>query len=231
MPSLYDAYPTIEDSEFKPLVPEEISKQIAELIAQTHQQTIFDILNRGPLESPIPFSFPEEEGQTKTTFEKFGRVYKLDMEAIEKEFPSLTKMILPSNTLTNGSLLNSLEQFTGISEDVSNFHHLVLCVFSDVASLEEGCTVEWSVDGVSYITTQSYTIVPGNILKVEMPIMGTYVRIVYRNGPKPQGTFYLKLEGMSLIPSIGSLSSPSIQRELDVPMRELGGQRKYNLED
>lgn len=82
--------------------------------------------------------------------------------------------------------------FTGTAEDVSEFATVSIAIFSDVASVVNGLSIQFSVDGTNWDHTDGYTIMAATGKTFTIGRVARYFRIVYTNGTTAQNTFRLQ---------------------------------------
>lgn len=82
--------------------------------------------------------------------------------------------------------LQANEQFLGPWEDVRDYAAIIMSIYTDASSAQNGAMVEFSADGVDVIGYQ-FTTIPGGIPGFfSVPPQARYVRINYTNGPVAQ---------------------------------------------
>ncbi len=63
--------------------------------------------------------------------------------------------------------------------------------FSDQVSADLGLNLDWSIDGVSVIFSQSSKVLANTVTALDVPVPAPYLRVRYVNGLVDQGVFYL----------------------------------------
>ncbi len=105
-----------------------------------------------------------------------------------------------TSTLNNGVLsggnsssenLLADEPFEGSGLIVTDYVEVEVSVFSDVASAENGLSIEYSADGTNWDHKDQYTIPAGIGKNFSVQRVSTYFRIVYTNGGDDQTAFRL----------------------------------------
>src|SRR3990167_1444688 len=83
--------------------------------------------------------------------------------------------------------------YLGTFEETLRWSHIVLTVYTDVPSLTDGLTIEWSTDGIHIDDDDIFT-VPGDNGKVyTFGPEAKYYRVRYINGSSPQSEFRLSV--------------------------------------
>lgn len=82
--------------------------------------------------------------------------------------------------------------FTGTAEDVTIFKSVVVSVYTDVSSANNGLSVQFSSDGTNWDFTHNTTITGGIPFSQTYQVLTRYFRLVYTNGASPQTVFRLQ---------------------------------------
>jgi hypothetical protein len=94
-----------------------------------------------------------------------------------------------SNSTTTPLAANA--QFTGTSIDTLEFATISIVVRTDEVSALDGLQVQYSSDDVNWHDGEKYNIL-ANVTKFFTPtLQARYMRVLYKNGPKPQTSFHL----------------------------------------
>lgn len=83
--------------------------------------------------------------------------------------------------------------FPGAATDALDFGTVEISVFSDVASAENGLSIEFSADGTKWDHTDVYTVPAGVGKNYSVQRVARYFRIVYTNGTALQTAFRLQV--------------------------------------
>jgi hypothetical protein len=98
---------------------------------------------------------------------------------------------MPDENNSTTTTLLADATFTGTSTDILHFSAIAIMVYSDVASADDGMTVEFSADGINWHSGEQYTITAGATKFFTPPCQGHYMRVVYINGASDQTEFHL----------------------------------------
>jgi len=111
-----------------------------------------------------------------------------------------------TTTLTSGG------KFQGNAVDVSGYESIVISVYADQSSQDNGLQINYSVDGTngSWQTFINLTVPANSFITKSYPTTAKFLQIVYTNGSTAQGTFrlqtLLKLAGSSQIENCSIVS-------------------------
>lgn len=98
-------------------------------------------------------------------------------------------------SFNNGSTATLLANavYTGTGEDVTNYSEMRVSVIANVASANDGISIQQSTDNTNWDITDVYTI-PANTGKTfVVPRQARYFRVVYTNGGTNQASFRLQV--------------------------------------
>lgn len=116
--------------------------------------------------------------------------------------------------LANGAV------FTGTGFDASRYATIVVTVFVSHASATNGLEFQWSVDNVTFRTSDSYTVPAATLKTYAVQVQAKYFRLKYTNG----GTLTTTLE-LTTLPKTGtnpvSSQKPAFARSLENDMQEV----------
>jgi len=84
--------------------------------------------------------------------------------------------------------------FTGTAEEIKDYAHLSVFLFSDQSSAASGFIIEWSQDGTNWDSNDTFSYDPLNEANklYSFGSVARYFRIRYINGATPQGVFRLQ---------------------------------------
>ena len=101
--------------------------------------------------------------------------------------------VTPEVSTVNSSTtpLGAGANFTGTFEDVLEFGHLTIQVFTDQPSATDGLVVEWSSDGINIDDTDEYNVPANNGKVFTFGPQAKFFRVKYTNGAIVQGAFRL----------------------------------------
>jgi hypothetical protein len=110
------------------------------------------------------------------------------------------------------TVLSANSTYTGTAVDVSSYESIVLSVYADQASSDNGLQINYSVDGTngSWQTFITLSVPATSFITKSYPVTAKFLQIVYTNGATTQGTFrlqtLLKLAGSSQIENCSIVS-------------------------
>ena len=95
--------------------------------------------------------------------------------------------VCPENSTT--TLLLANETFTGVGVDISYFAAIAILISSDVASTDDGLSVQFSPDNATWFVGEKYTVLAGSTKFFTPPAQAQYMRVVYTNNSLDQAEF------------------------------------------
>jgi hypothetical protein len=98
--------------------------------------------------------------------------------------------IAASTSVGNSREIGNLEAdevWVGVGERINGFAGLLITVFSDVASAEDGLEIQFSPDGIDWHTDDVYSIAAGAFKTFTFQPVLEWVRVMYTNGPVATG--------------------------------------------
>lgn len=113
-----------------------------------------------------------------------------DLSGNQRSIISLNSFVSTQNSST--ALLGSNGVFTGTSESILGFAAVAIEVFSDRASASSGLSIQQSQDGTNWDLAQTVTVAASTLLRVTVPAVGQFFRIVYTNTGSSQSIFRLQ---------------------------------------
>lgn len=99
--------------------------------------------------------------------------------------------VAPGNSSNNPLPVDGV--FTGEPMNILNSGIVFISVYSDVASKEDGLSLQQSVDGVNWDHSDNYTVPAGKGKNYAINPHAQYFRVVYTNGPIVQTEFRLQV--------------------------------------
>lgn len=84
--------------------------------------------------------------------------------------------------------------FTGTAEDTLNYSGIILSIHTDKASATNGLEMQFSPDGVTWFTSDTYTVAANACKTFSFQPVGRYARVKYTNGGVATTNFYLCLQ-------------------------------------
>lgn len=123
---------------------------------------------------------------------------------------------------TTTALLGNGGVYESAVIDTLNYSVAIISISADEPSANGGIAVSFSTDGVSFLTTDQYTYLNGNVRKTyQVQTVDRYMKVEYTNGATPQGTFNLSIQlkqfaGVASSHRIGDDVSPEDDAQLGV---------------
>ncbi len=104
--------------------------------------------------------------------------------------PSITNIIDVNNSFS--AALTGNETKTGQSTLVTQYNSLEVSVTTDVSSVVNGLSIQFSSNGTNWDTKYTYTVLANNTFVVNLPVQNSYFRVVYTNDTALQSFFRLQ---------------------------------------
>ena len=104
--------------------------------------------------------------------------------------------VAPANVMSVGNSFTTPllagETFTGVGEDVTSYSTITISLFTDVESELLGLKFEFSLDNITWYTTDEYTYTNDVMKTYSLQIIAKYFRVRYiNNATTPQTVFNL----------------------------------------
>ena len=116
----------------------------------------------------------------------------VDVTGAEGSKVPVSPYALVSTANSSSTVLIASTSFTGISEDVSDYSHVVVTVFTDVVSATDGLALQQSSNGTNWDFVDSYTVPASTGKTFSAAISAKFFRVVYTNGLTIQTAFRLQ---------------------------------------
>lgn len=112
----------------------------------------------------------------------------------QTSIPVNQSTVIPTISLnfTTYTPLGANVTFTGNGEDIDNYVNADISVFTDQNSAPNGLVFSWSLDGVNYHWSESFTVVANIAQNFSLAGRARYFKLSYTNGSIPQGIFQLR---------------------------------------
>lgn len=132
--------------------------------------------------------------------------------------PSTVGSIDANNTST--STLAGAAVFTGTGTDVSAYASVSTTVYSDVASADNGFTMQFSTNNSTFFTVAQISLAAGTTVNKSVAVQGRYFRVVYTNGGSSQNAF--RLQTSLQVESSVTVAQPSFTSQVNTNFSTLG---------
>jgi hypothetical protein len=125
--------------------------------------------------------------------------------------PSLLGKIDANNsTTTNLSNTDANNTFTGTATNVSGYESVIINVYADQPSSDNGLQVQFSTNNTDWETFITFTVPQNSFITKSYPVIANYYRVIYTNGAEVQTVFRLqssiKLTGSTQIENCSIVS-------------------------
>lgn len=155
----------------------------------------------------------------KTKIDSVSVTLASDQENINVNTPAVVDA---GNSTT--SPLNISGIFTGAAFDAKDFATLSISITSDVSSITDGLSVQFSQNGTNWDHVHTFTFTAGgNGLSYNLPVEMRYVRVVYTNGAVAQTSFRLQsiFRRTQVPPSVYTISQGIYEDTIASPVKSV----------
>jgi hypothetical protein len=104
--------------------------------------------------------------------------------------PNYSTCCISSNNTTS-NILKKHEIFIGSPDDIMNYSYIIIICNTDISSIKNNLSMEFSLDGINWDKKMLITITSGQTI-YRLNIISQYFRVVYKNGFTNQSHFRLQ---------------------------------------